>query len=243
MTKNTLLVLLIAAIALSAFLAYRVQDQSEEFARARQIVGYQTTKIGVLTTILNSTGLNQETTRKILEEAYPGESLGPYSRQLVSRDVDIYFYRDSISVSPVSSVMAGWACGSILGCETAYDQTFISSSSGHFIARLLTSFPYHLVAISFGIAALILWRRRQLGRSMQIRIAAKASVALFLLTFLIFWSGGELLFEIAPSTGVSYDLMRLGWNEISRLFLIGSLLSIALVLVPYLTTNGRTIDE
>src|SRR5690606_14571676 len=115
MSKSVLISLLLAAVGLSAFLAYRLRSQAEEFAQARQTIGWLDEENEVLSTILNESGMDQETARAILREAYPGDSLGPYTKQFVVRDVDLFFHRDSIF--HISAEVGGWACGPLLGCE------------------------------------------------------------------------------------------------------------------------------
>lgn len=238
MPKGLLILLLVVATAISAFLAYRLRVQAEEFAQARETVGWLHEENEVLSLLLNDSGMDQETARAILKKAYPDSSLGPYTRQIVINGVDLHFTRDSIF--HISAQAGGWACGPLLGCESTYDQPLSSSVSraSRSVIGFVEAFAYPLLALGFFGGGVLLWRRRRtLSADDLSHLAAKVAVALFAFGVFVAWASGEMYMDAVFRHGVSPELLDLGWDEVGRRLLIGLVLATVLGLFPFITKS------
>ncbi|HCT53316.1 MAG TPA: hypothetical protein DF712_12760 [Balneola sp.] len=235
MKKGILYILIILLGLGSLYLGFRLSVQSQEFEKSRQFVETQTEELFVLRELLNKSDLKRDEVKAFFDEHYPSEDLGPYSSQIVWRNLDFYFSQDS-AVAVYSTTSTNWTCGTLFGCVTSYPEfldSYCNTLVGCWIANFANVWAYPSLIFFFILALTRVYKARF---TEKLKFKSKCltwSYGMLLFTVFIAFGSATAWWDLVNFTGASSSIIHSGWNELLLRIGIGILFSIVLILVGF----------
>lgn len=236
MNKALLFTLLIFSVTLNIYFYLRVQNIDEQFNTAINALETKDEYQNMFQGLMMFGNPSRDEILDYFETFYPADSLGPYSSQIVWRDVDFYFHHDSLQMmTAVSS--PEWTCGTFSGCETNLRfelPEFLYSPITERINFVLYRFRYAvLTGLFFLFFFLQLKKNPTPGSSKKYFFPFLMLLSGFILTML---NAYEWLDDVM-FTDISKSLLVSSWKEIQTQFLLSLILSLTILLNGFVRTR------
>ncbi len=243
MTKALLLVLLIASVVLNFYLYERERNLNNEFNLAIESLETQEDDLKMFTGMISDFNPKRSQVIDYFEEFYPSDSLGPYTSQVVWRDHNFFFTKDSTLHMMSYSSSPEWVCGTFIGCESNLRfelPEILYSPLLEKMEWLLFNFPYSYLFGFFLIIFFFQIKSRNSSSPQKTYLMAY----LMLLTGFIFTNFTAFLWlEDVMFTDISRSLLVASWNEIQYQFLISLILSFIVPGIGIITNKFISVKE
>ena len=174
---------------------------------------------------------------KYFEQVYPDDSLGPYSSQVVWKDHNFYFDRDSTLQMMSYSNTPEWVCGTFMGCKSKLRFELPEFLYSPFLQKLewaFYNFPYSFL---FGVYFIILFFQINKRKSSSPYRSYFLAYTMLLTGFFFTNITAFLWLDDVMFTDISRSLLIASWNEIQNQFLISLILSFLVLGVGIITSK------
>lgn len=214
---------------LCLYLIVRNFNQSSELTKALNLVEQKSEQLSMLQGLILEAEPSRSMIKGYLEKSYPNDSLGPYSSQIVWRDIDLYFDASTKNLDAIGSNSDYWTCGTLFGCTSEnsyYLPEMLRNPFIEYVARFTVKFSYPFIFITYITLLIILYRSR--NNSLN-RVKYILAFLMLLVGVIVSQITGYAWWEAIYGSHVSINFLIAGWREVGYKFFISILLAISIL--------------